>query len=54
MFVNQKFNYANKPGPMECYKLNYKLSPYLTKKELGYCIDTKSDFIKPTVNNPII
>lgn len=49
-----KFNYANKPGPMECYKLNYKLSPYLTKKELGYCIDTKSDFIKDIVNREII
>lgn len=49
-----EFNYANKPGYMECYKLNYKLSPYLTKKELGYCLDAKSDFKKDIVNREII
>lgn len=49
-----KFDFNNKQDAMDCYKLNYKLSPHLTKKELINCLNAKQNFIKNTSNIAVV
>lgn len=38
---NVRFSYQNKHNGIDCYKLNYKISPHLSMRELFQCLNTE-------------
>lgn len=42
---NIAFNFSGKKDNLQCYVLNYNLSPYLDKKYLQECIKTPKETI---------
>lgn len=49
-----KLDFDNRGDAMDCYKLNYKLSPHLTKANLMNCLQAKQSFVKNTRNITVI
>lgn len=47
---NVRFSYQNKHNGIDCYKLNYKISPHLSMRELFQCLGTELSFTPKAAN----